>query len=167
LNKARVFLNGELIGTHDNPRLLTAQLRKKRRLGEIKKQVNVIYYEDTNEIIMNSDQGRARRPAIIVENGKQLITPEQIERLKKNELTFDSLVEAGLVEYLDAEEEENAFIAIDEKDLTPKHTHLEMDPSLILGICTGMVPFLSTMLHQGTPWVQAWSNNVLACQRLI
>jgi DNA-directed RNA polymerase subunit B' len=141
LNKARVFLNGELIGTHDNPRLLTQQLRKKRRLGEIKKQVNVIYYEDTNEIIMNSDQGRARRPAIIVENGKHRITPEIIERLKKNEITFDNLVETGLVEYLDAEEEENAFIAIDEKDLTPKHTHLEMDPSLILGICTGMVPF--------------------------
>jgi len=141
MNKARVFLNGELIGTHDNPRSLTAQLRKKRRMGEIKKQVNVIYYEDTNEIIMNSDQGRARRPAIIVENGKHLITPEQIERLKKNEITFDSLVEAGMVEYLDAEEEENAFIAIDENDLTTKHTHLEMDPSLILGICTGMVPF--------------------------
>lgn len=141
MNKARVFLNGELIGTHDNPRLLTQQLRKKRRLGEIKKQVNVIYYEDTNEIIMNSDQGRARRPAIIVENGKQLISPEHIERLKKNEISFDSLIESGLVEYLDAEEEENAFIAIDEKELTPKHTHLEMDPSLILGICTGMVPF--------------------------
>jgi DNA-directed RNA polymerase subunit B' len=141
MNKARVFLNGELIGTHDDPRLLTAQLRKKRRLGEIKKQVNVIYYEDTNEIIMNSDQGRARRPAIIVENGKHLISPEQIERLKKKEISFDNLVESGLVEYLDAEEEENAFIAIDEKELTPKHTHLEMDPSLIMGICTGMVPF--------------------------
>lgn len=141
MNKARVFLNGELIGTHDNPRSLTQELRKKRRTGEIKKQVNIIYYEDTNEIIMNSDQGRARRPAIIVENGKHLITAEQIERLKKNEITFDSLVAAGMVEYLDAEEEENAFIAIDEKDLTQKHTHLEVDPSLILGICTGMVPF--------------------------
>ena len=141
MNKARVFLNGELIGTRDKPKELVSELRKKRRMGEIKKQVNIIYYEDTNEIIMNSDQGRARRPAIIVENGKHLITTEQIERLKKNEITFDSLVDAGLVEYLDAEEEENAFIAIDEKDLTMKHTHLEMDPSLILGICTGMVPF--------------------------
>src|SRR5659263_788068 len=95
--KARVFLNGELISTHDNPRVLTQKLRKKRSMGEIKKQVNVIYYEDTNEIIMNSDQGRARRPAIIVENGKHRITPEIIERPQKHEITFDSLVETGLV----------------------------------------------------------------------
>ncbi len=141
MNKARVFLNGELIGTRDKPKELVSELRKKRRMGDIKKQVNIIYYEDTNEIIINSDQGRARRPAIIVENGRSLVTQEHIERLKKKEITFDGLVDAGLIEYLDAEEEENAFIAIDEKDLTSKHTHLEIDPSLILGICTGMVPF--------------------------
>ncbi len=141
MNKARVFLNGELIGTHDKPKELVSELRKKRRMGEIKKQVNIIYYEDTNEIIINSDQGRARRPAIIVENGLPVATKEHIEKLKKGEKKFDNLVNEGLIEYLDAEEEENAFIAIDEKDLTQKHTHLEIDSSLILGICTGMVPF--------------------------
>ncbi len=141
MNKARVFVNGELIGTHDKPKELVSELRKKRRMGEIKKQGNIILYEDTNEIIINSDQGRTRRPAIIVENGRPLVTQEHIERLKTGQINFDNLVDTGLIEYLDAEEEENAFIAIDERNLSPKHTHLEMDPSLILGICTGMVPF--------------------------
>ncbi len=141
MNKTRIFLNGELIGTHDRPKEFVAELRKKRRQGEIKKQVNIIFYEDTNEVYINSDQGRARRPAITVEKGVPLVTKEHIEHLKNGEITFDGLVNAGLVEYLDAEEEENALIAIDEKDLTPQHTHLEIDSALILGICTGMVPF--------------------------
>ncbi len=141
LNKTRVFLNGELIGTHDRPVEFISDLRKKRRQGDIKKQVNVIFYEDTNEIVINSDQGRARRPAIIVDNGMPLVTKEHIQQLKDREITFDSLVDAGAIEYLDAEEEENALIAIDEKDITKNHTHLEINPALILGICTGMVPF--------------------------
>ncbi len=141
MNKTRVYLNGELIGTHNKPKEYVAELRKKRRQGEIKKQVNIIYYEDTNEIYINSDQGRIRRPAIIVEKGIPLVTKEHIEKLKNGEINFDILADAGLIEYLDAEEEENALIAIDEKDLTPNHTHLEIDPALILGICTGMVPF--------------------------
>lgn len=141
MNKTRIYLNGELIGSHDKPAELVHELRKKRRHGEIKKQVNIIFYEDTNEIFINSDQGRARRPAIIVEKGLSLVTNEHIEGLKKGEINFDSLVGAGLIEYLDAEEEENAFIAIDEHNLSTKHTHLEIDPSLILGICAGMVPF--------------------------
>ncbi|NJD76857.1 MAG: DNA-directed RNA polymerase subunit B [Candidatus Methanoperedens sp.] len=141
MNKTRVFLNGELIGTHDKPEEFISDLRKKRRQGDIKKQVNVIFYEDTNEIVINSDQGRARRPAIIVENGMPLVTKEHIQQIKDGEITFDSLVDAGAIEYLDAEEEENALIAIDEKEITKNHTHLEINPALILGICTGMVPF--------------------------
>jgi len=155
LNKTRIFLNGELIGTHDKPKELVADLRNKRRQGELKKQVNIIFYEDTNEIYINSDQGRARRPAIIVEKGAPLITKEYIERLNKGEIAFEALVNEGLIEYLDAEEEENAFIAIDEKDITPKHTHLEIDSALILGICTGMVPFPEHNASPGTRWGQA------------
>ncbi len=141
MNKTRIFLNGELVGLHDKPKELVAELRKKRRHGEIKKQVNIIYYDDTNEIYLNSDQGRARRPLIIVENGTPLVTNEQIERLKKKEINFEGLVDAGSIEYLDAEEEENAFIGINESDLTNRHTHLEIDPSLTLGICAGILPF--------------------------
>jgi DNA-directed RNA polymerase subunit B' len=42
---------------------------------------------------------------------------------------------------MDAEEEENSLIAIWEEDITTDHTHLELDPSMILGIAAGLVPY--------------------------
>jgi len=141
MTEAKVFLDGELIGTHSNPQELVENIRKQRRSGVISRQVNVTLNDDIHEVIINSDIGRARRPLIVVENGKSLLTEEHMESLKKGEITYDDLVKEGIVEYLDAEEEENAFIALTEPEIVPKNTHMEIDPSLILGICTGMVPY--------------------------
>ncbi len=138
---ARVFVNGEIIGSHPDPVSLVENLRRLRRAGSISSQVNVAYFVRTNEILINTDSGRARRPLIIVQNGKALVTEEHVAKVGAGEMTFEDLVKAGLVEYLDAEEEENSLIAIWEGDITPEHTHLELDPSLILGIAAGLVPY--------------------------
>ncbi|MDD5768127.1 MAG: DNA-directed RNA polymerase subunit B, partial [Methanothrix sp.] len=141
LSSARVFVNGEFVGTHSDPHELVKEMRRLRRGGQISNQINVSYFERTNEILINTDSGRARRPLIIVENGAPLVTEDQVEKLRRGEITFGDLVSEGLVEYLDAEEEENGLVAIWEEEISPDHTHLEVDPSLILGICTGLVPY--------------------------
>ncbi|HIH44729.1 MAG TPA: DNA-directed RNA polymerase subunit B, partial [Candidatus Methanoperedenaceae archaeon] len=141
MRKARVFLDGELIGSIDNAKTFVEDFRKKRRQGIIPKQANIAHFADTQEIIINSDSGRARRPVIVVENGKSRVTEEHIENLSNNKISLNDLVEGGMIEFVDAEEEENTLIAIDEGEITKANTHLEIDPSLILGICAGMIPF--------------------------
>ena len=141
MTEARIYLDGALKGTHSNPKQFVDQFRTKRRRGELPHLINIAYHEDTNEININTDSGRARRPLIIVERGVPLISEEHILKLEQGELAFDDLIENGLIEYIDAEEEENIYVAVAPEDLTSEHTHLEIDPSLILGIATGLVPY--------------------------
>lgn len=135
----KVFLNGELVGTHEDPEGLVRKIRMGRRQGATEAQLNVAL--QGHDVIINTDMGRARRPLIIVEGGRPMVTDAQIVQLEQHEINFDDLLSQGAIEYLDAEEEENTLIAVNEEDITPEHTHLEIDPALILGICTGMVPF--------------------------
>jgi DNA-directed RNA polymerase subunit B' len=148
--KARIFVNGALVGTSESPLDLVENIREKRRQGITSNQINIAYHKLTNEVIINTDMGRARRPLIIVKNGKPLITSEDLDQIKRGESTFDDMVKRGLIEYIDAEEEENTFIAIDESQLTKDHTHMELEPSLILGIAAGMIPYPE---HNASPRV--------------
>lgn len=141
MTEARIYVDGALKGTHGDPGLFVDQFRTKRRRGELPHLINIAFHEDTNEININTDSGRARRPLIIVEAGAPLITEDHIQELERGDLSFDDLIEDGLIEYIDAEEEENIYVAVTPEDLTSEHTHLEIDPSLILGIATGLVPY--------------------------
>jgi DNA-directed RNA polymerase subunit B' len=150
MKKSRVFVDGALIGLADDPQALVAQTRAMRRQGALSTEVNVSYKEFNNDVVIHTDRGRARRPLIVLHNGKPLITPDEIEKLKKKEITFNYFVQKGFIELIDAEEEEDLFIAINPDDITVDHTHLEIDPSLILGIGAAHVPFPE---HNASPRV--------------
>ncbi|WP_256297881.1 DNA-directed RNA polymerase subunit B [Haloarchaeobius salinus] len=139
--EAKVYVNGSLVGTHPEPHELAEQIREARRLGEVSEMVNVSVKDRTREVIVNADAGRARRPLLVVENGETRISEEEIEAVRNGELQFDDLVEHGHVEFIDAEEEEDIYVAVDREDLTEDHTHLEVDPQLIFGIGAGMIPY--------------------------
>ncbi len=136
-----IFFDGRFVGTTQNPRKLVETIRRKRREGKIPNQVNVAYLEHLDIVDILSDPGRARRPLIVVENGKPLLTREHLEKLKEGKIKWSDLIKEGVIEYLDAEEEENAYVALRPEDLTKEHTHLELDPVTILGLSTSLVPF--------------------------
>ena len=147
---ARVFVDGALIGKVDDGDKFTRHFRQMRRSGEVSTEVNISYKDYANEIIINTDRGRARRPLIVVEHGVPAVTNEDIEKVKSGVYDFNSLVRQGKIEFIDAEEEDDLYIAVEEKDLNEEHTHLEIDPSLILGIGAAHVPFPE---HNASPRV--------------
>ena len=49
----------------------------------------------------------------------------------------------GILEVLDANEEENALVALYEEEITKKHTHLVVDPIDLLGAVASLVPFVN------------------------
>mgnify|MGYP006284189897 FL=1 len=139
--EAKVYVNGSLVGTHPDPSALADQIREARRRGDVSEMVNVSVKERTREVIVNADAGRARRPLIVVENGEPLLTDEQIDALERGDVEFEDLVERGYIEFIDAEEEEDILVAVDEEDVSADHTHLEIDPQLVFGIGAGMIPY--------------------------
>jgi DNA-directed RNA polymerase subunit B len=139
--KTAVYLNGKFVGYHPDGAALAVRLREKRRMNEINHQVNIYYDASLNELHIISDKGRIRRPLIVVENGKSRLTPEILNRLKNNEINWHHLVKMGVIEYLDAQEEENAFIALTPEEITPEHTHLEIDPITMFGVVGGVLPY--------------------------
>jgi DNA-directed RNA polymerase subunit B len=116
-----------------------------RRRGEISTEVNIAYfskiYGERDELYVSCDEGRVRRPLIIVENGVSRLQPEHFKRIESGEWSWEDLVKNGIVEYLDAEEEEDAYIALSPEEIGTEHTHSEIATYTILGICASTIPY--------------------------
>ena len=143
----KVYFNGDLIGTHEAPVDLVTEIRQRRRKNMISNVVNVRYDDSLNDVIINSDPGRIRRPLLVVgRNNRLSIKERDIDSIQQGKSEWEDLLKKGLVEYIDAEEEENCLIALNEDDLvrnkkTHKYSHMEVDPLTILGVATSNVPF--------------------------
>jgi|TARA_B110000881_G_scaffold218119_1_gene236998 DNA-directed RNA polymerase subunit B len=143
----KVYFNGDLIGTHKAPEDLVAEIRVRRKKNLIHNVVNVRYDESLNDVIINSDPGRIRRPLIVVNrNNKLALKQRDVDNLVQGKYEWGRLIDNGLIEYIDAEEEENCLIALNEGALksnkkTHQYSHMEVDPMVILGVATSNVPF--------------------------
>jgi DNA-directed RNA polymerase subunit B len=189
-SEGRVYLNGDLVGYYDDLASLTKTIREKRRNGEISHEVNIKHDDRINEVIINCDRGRLRRMLLVLRNGNTVIDNKTLKKISTGDLQIIDLLNTGMVEWIDAEEEENLFVAVypyavPEKCpncgsfiyrskvrwedpgktsdvvpetfdvrcelcsqvfkvnslLTKEHTHLEIDPALILGVVASMIPY--------------------------
>jgi len=206
---ARIHVNGDIYGTHKNGGRLVEQFKQSRRRGRIPYEVSIRHDKENKDIFINTDKGRILRPLMILYDGTPRLKPEHLDALHNGKMVFRDLINEGVIEWVDAEEEEDLYIApkpfqlpevIPEGDkaglagrtfmfedttwmnlgeqgateaqikatvrmpnneiqeteftvpllYTPEHTHCEIDPQLVLGVCASLIPYPE---HNSTPRV--------------
>lgn len=138
----KVFVNGTWVGVHRSAGALTDTLRNIRRKGTLSFEVTIIRDVREREIRIFTDAGRVCRPLFVIDtdprsenNGSLVLKQEHVEKLQRDQeilgmlegvseeerekqiFGWSGLVNAGVVEYLDAEEEETAMIIMSPEDL--------------------------------------------------
>ncbi|KAJ1675373.1 DNA-dependent RNA polymerase II, partial [Spiromyces aspiralis] len=175
----KIFVNGVWLGIHREANKLVPQLRQMRRETSLSFDISIVRDIREKELRIYTDEGRVCRPLFVVEDLRLKVTNDHINRLiELNEIGggeegegWQMLISDGVVEYLDAEEEETAMICMTPDELRESYeyhqtgveppmevdpsfrirsrrniyintwTHCEIHPSMILGICASIIPF--------------------------
>lgn len=153
----KVFLNGLWIGIHREPATLIEAMRGMRRQVDINTEAGIVHDIMLQELRIQTDYGRCCRPLFLVENNCLKVKKGDIRRLTTPEAedpySWQDLIDAGMLEYIDTEEEETTLIAMQISDVmtaaaeneggrsAQAYTHCEVHPSMILGVCASIIPF--------------------------
>lgn len=148
-----------------NAKDLLSRLRNMRRSGNLDVEVSLVHDIPLRELRIYTDSGRGCRPLFIVEEINENTRGEegfQRLKIKKSDIinlenpdsSWTDLIKKGLIEYIDAEEEETCMIAMTTDDLKKRSTyksytdgicntftHCEINPAMILGVCASIIPF--------------------------
>jgi DNA-directed RNA polymerase subunit B len=130
---SRIHVNGDIFGLHKRPHKLVSQFKRRRRSGRIRPEVSIRHDLENRDVYINTDRGRMLRPLLIIDHGSLQVTKMHLDGLNSGEITFTDLVSGGVVEWVDAEEEEDLLIAprpFDLPPLSPKHKR-PMNPSKV------------------------------------
>lgn len=142
---ARIFVDGKLIGYYKGGEQLAESLRDLRRNFKIHPHVGISFHKSdiegsTKRLYVNCNAGRVLRPLIIIKDNKPLLTHDLLDKISKKLLSWNDLLRMGIIELIDANEEENCYVTLDEAD-AKKHTHLEVFPPAILGAGASIIPY--------------------------
>lgn len=157
----KVIVNGDIIGVHKNPYELYNNVKFMKRKGIINVNTGIVWNIPRGEVSFCTEAGRCTRPLYIVENNKIRMDRNIIRGIVNNKLDFPKLVigmlndkfddrDNSIIEYLDVEEVNCSMLAMSYEDLEKarknvhfpvSYTHLEIDPSLMMGVMAGSIPF--------------------------
>lgn len=149
-DNTRVIVNGNTIGIHLEPRTLYTILKDAKRSGVLNPNTSVCWNIAAQEVNVCTQAGRCTRPVYIISDNKTRFTPDIVEGLQVGTVTIHDLLDREIIEFIDVEEANNCMIAMKYMDLSAKteafahdisYTHLELDPSLMLGVVASGIPF--------------------------
>jgi len=141
----RIFVDGKLIGYHQDGDKLANSLRELRRSSALHPHIGISIHKPeqegaTKRLYVNCNAGRVLRSLIIVKDGKSALTADLLDKISKKLVSWNDLIRMGVIELIDANEEENCLITFDDKHIK-KHTHTEIFPSAILGAAASIIPY--------------------------
>ena len=135
-NKAKVFLNGILMGFAIDSQDFIDEMKMLRSSGMLHQDVSFTYDRLDNEIRVFCDEGRLIRPVFTVNEDNKLNITENDAPI------WDQLIEKQLIQYVDNSEVENSVIAMDDSDLKKfKCDFQEIHPCVMLGVMASSIPF--------------------------
>lgn len=129
----KIFVDGMWIisVTEKKAKQFANKLKSYRRKLVISYDTSICLDHESKELSIFTGQGRCCRPLIVVEN---------LDKLKCG-MSWVELLSNGIIEYIDITEEEEITIAMKMDDIKEGISHLEIHPSLMLGVCASVIPF--------------------------
>lgn len=136
-----IFVNGVIIGFCEdkNGDIMVKKLRSIRRAQRLPFDTSISL--KSNAIFINSDAGGLCRPVFIASELHRF--KNVLAQVQSHENVWQKLMTEQIIEYVDKQEEETLKIAIKFTDLLRDntYTHVDIDPSLINGLCASLIPF--------------------------
>ena len=170
-NYTKVIINGNWIGNINNPIENTYKLQTLKRNGVISIYTTITFSYTDNIISIYTDAGRLMRPVYYIDNitklpsfltryvqdistddvpWNKIVTGFDNENKVRSEITMEDYTKwtktKSIIEYVDADQEENMMILnLHHTNIAPFqkkfYTHIEIHPSLCLGMLGNLIPF--------------------------
>jgi len=142
-----VLLNGSILGVTLDPAQLERTLIGMRRSQDMPYQMRIVWHRHrpmSRYFFINTDGSVALRPVYVVENLHKVVPTVQTTGSLPS--LWTKLMNAGAIEFIDVEEQNSRelLVAVKSEDLKMAQkpwTHLEIDPTVALGLMAQLIPF--------------------------